>query len=83
MLQSTLGETAYLALKALADSRKPLSGRQMATALGVAPTTATAALGRLRDAGFALSSQEGRATVGTSTPTTLWFAPGSRENEAR
>lgn len=62
MLQSTLGETTYLALKALAESRKPLSGRQMAAAIDVAPTTATAALGRLRDAGFALSSQEGRAT---------------------
>ncbi|MGH3272717.1 MAG: winged helix-turn-helix domain-containing protein, partial [Streptosporangiaceae bacterium] len=62
MLQSTLGETAYLALRALAESRNPLSGRQMATVLDVAPTTATAALGRLRDAGFALSSQEGRAT---------------------
>ena len=30
-------------------------------ALGVSPTTATAALGKLRDAGFAMSSREGRA----------------------
>jgi DNA-binding transcriptional ArsR family regulator len=61
MLQSTLGDTAYDALQALAASPKPLSGRQVATALGVAPTTATAALGRLREAGFATSSREGRA----------------------
>ena len=61
MLQSTLGETAYDALGVLAASPTPLSGRQVATALQVAPTTATGALGRLRDAGFATSSREGRA----------------------
>ncbi|MGO9964164.1 MAG: hypothetical protein ACLPUG_12130 [Acidimicrobiales bacterium] len=61
MLRSTLGDAAYDALKALAASQKPLSGRQVATAIGVAPTTATAALGRLREAGFARSSREGRA----------------------
>ncbi len=61
MLQSTLGDTAYDALGVLAASPTPLSGRQVATALRVAPTTATAALGRLRDAGFATSSREGRA----------------------
>jgi DNA-binding transcriptional ArsR family regulator len=61
MLQSTLGDSAYSALKVLADSPKALSGRQVATVLGVAPTTSTSALGRLRDAGFALSSREGRA----------------------
>jgi hypothetical protein len=61
MLQATLGGTAYSALGVLAASRRPMSGRMVATALGVAPTTATAALGKLRDAGFALSSREGRA----------------------
>ena len=61
MLRSTLGDTAYDALKALAASPKPLSGRQVATALRVAPTTATATLGKLREAGFATSSREGRA----------------------
>lgn|GEM_PF-507409 len=81
MLQSTLGETAYLALKALAESRKPLSGRQMATALSVAPTTATGALRRLRDAGFALSSQEGRATrwhLNTDNPVVRAWLEGER-----
>ena len=61
MLRSTLGDTANNALKALAASPTPLSGRQVASALGVAPTTATAALGKLREAGFATSSREGRA----------------------
>jgi DNA-binding transcriptional ArsR family regulator len=61
MLQATLGETAYSALEILAASPKPMSGRMMATALGVAPTTATAALAKLREAGFAMSSREGRA----------------------
>lgn len=61
MLRSTLGDTAYDALKALATSSMPLSGRQVAAALGVSPTTATATLGGLRDAGFARSSRQGRA----------------------
>lgn len=81
MLQSTLGATGYLALKALAESRSPLSGRQMATVLDVSPTTATAALGRLRDAGFALSSREGRATrwhVNADNPVIRAWLEGER-----
>jgi len=42
-------------------ARGAMSGRMMAAALGVSPTTATAALGKLRDAGFATASREGRA----------------------
>ncbi len=61
MLQTTLGETAYAALKVLAASPRPMSGRMVASVLEVAPTTATAALGKLREAGFAMSSREGRA----------------------
>lgn len=61
MLRSMLGDTAYKALWALADSPAPMSGRMVASALTVAPTTATAALAKLRDAGFATSSREGRA----------------------
>src|SRR6266513_1642219 len=61
MLQAMLGETAYNALKILAASLRPMSGRMVASSLGVAPTTATAVLGKLREAGFALSSREGRA----------------------
>ena len=59
----TLGETGYNALKVLAASSRPMSGRMVAAALGVAPTTATAALGKLREAGFAMSSREGRADL--------------------
>jgi DNA-binding transcriptional ArsR family regulator len=61
MLRTTLGETAYNALEILAASLGPMSGRMMAAALQVAPTTATAALGKLREAGFAMASREGRA----------------------
>lgn len=60
-LRVTLDETAFNALRGLAVSPKPVSGRMMADKLGVSPTTATAALGKLRDAGFAMSSREGRA----------------------
>jgi hypothetical protein len=61
MLRSTLGDTAYDALRILATTSESLSGRQIATALRVSPTTATAALGGLREAGFARSSRQGRA----------------------
>ena len=61
MLLTTLGETAYNALGVLAGSRTPMSGRMVGTALGVAPSTATAVLAKLREAGFATSSREGRA----------------------
>ena len=56
-----LDETAFNALRGLAASPEPMSGRMMAAALGISPTTATAALGKLRDAGFAMASREGRA----------------------
>ena len=61
MLQTTLGQTLYEALVVLAESSTPMSGRMVASALGVAPTTATSALAKLREAGFAGSSREGRA----------------------
>src|SRR4051812_28566634 len=61
MLRTTLGETAYEALVALADSSVPMSGRMVAAVLQVAPTTGTAALAKLREAGFVGSSREGRA----------------------
>lgn len=60
-LETTLGDSAYNALGVLADSPKPSSGRTIATRLGVSPTTATSALAKLRDAGFAMSSRRGRA----------------------
>ena len=60
-LVATLGETAFNALRGLAVNAEPVSGRKMASVLGVSPTTANVALGKLRDAGFAMSSLEGRA----------------------
>lgn len=62
-LQATLSETEYGALKVLADSAAPLSGRKVAVALSVSPTTAINALATLADAGFATSKQSGRATL--------------------
>lgn len=61
MLQTTLGNPAYRALNALADCATPMSGRMVAAELGVSPTTATKALSKLREAGFAASSRQGRA----------------------
>ena len=62
-LQATLSETSYGALKVLAESVSPLSGRKVAVALDVSPTTANDALATLRNAGFATSKQSGRATL--------------------
>ena len=45
----------------LGGSAKPMSGRMVAAALVIAPTTATAVLAKLREAGFATSSRQGRA----------------------
>jgi DNA-binding transcriptional ArsR family regulator len=60
-LRAMLDETAFNALRGLAAGPEAMSGRMMAAALGVSPTTATSALGKLRDAGFAMVSREGRA----------------------
>lgn len=62
-LRATLSETEYNALAVLAGSTEPLSGRKVATALSVSPTTANDALGTLSDAGFATSERSGRATL--------------------
>ncbi len=61
MLRATLGETAYKALELLADTTTAMTGRRVAVALQIAPSTATATLAKLREAGFAASSREGRA----------------------
>ena len=60
-LQSMLGDTAYRALNLLADAESPMSGRMVASALDVSPTTATSLLGKLRQAGLAVATREGRA----------------------
>jgi hypothetical protein len=62
-LQATLSETEYGALKVLAESTSELSGRKIAGALGVSPTTANSALSKLSEAGFATSRRAGRATL--------------------
>lgn len=62
-LRATLSETEYRALFVLAESPAPLSGRSVAAAAGVSPTTANHALRTLGEAGFASSEKSGRATL--------------------
>jgi Mrp family chromosome partitioning ATPase len=62
-LKATLSDTEYRALVVLAESTTPLSGRKVAAALDVSPTTANDALATLADAGFATSEKSGRATL--------------------
>jgi hypothetical protein len=62
-LQATLSETEYGALMVLAQSSVALSGRKVAGALKVSPTTANAALSTLFQAGFATSESVGKATL--------------------
>lgn len=62
-LQATLSETEYRTLSLLAGSTNPLSGRKVASALAVAPTTANDALRTLGEAGFVTSEKSGRATL--------------------
>lgn len=62
-LRATLSHTEYRALVLLGESTSPLSGRKVAAALEVSPTTANDALGTLAEAGFATSEKSGRATL--------------------
>lgn len=62
-LRATLSESEYGVLEVLAESTVPLSGRKVAAALGVSPTTANDALSTLSDAGFATSKKSGRAIL--------------------
>ncbi|HEX2460483.1 MAG TPA: winged helix-turn-helix domain-containing protein, partial [Vicinamibacterales bacterium] len=62
-LRATLSETEYGALTVLAESTTSLSGRKVAAALGVSPTTANDALAKLSEAGFVTSKKSGRATL--------------------
>ena len=61
MLKTTLGDTTYRALSVLAGSESPMSGRGVASALGVSPTTATDLLSKLRNAGLATAGKHGKA----------------------
>ncbi|MGW4561010.1 phosphorylase family protein [Streptomyces sp. NPDC004561] len=62
-LQALLGDTAFRALESLARSNAPVSGRALARALDIAPTTATSTLATLKKAGFVTSTVEGRSTL--------------------
>lgn len=62
-LRATLSDNEYRALIALAEATAPLSGRQVATALEVSPTTGNRTVRTLAEAGFAASEKSGRATL--------------------
>ncbi|MEY9855074.1 nucleoside phosphorylase/tetratricopeptide (TPR) repeat protein/DNA-binding transcriptional ArsR family regulator [Catenulispora sp. GAS73] len=68
-LRALLDDTAYRALESLARSSEPVSGRALARALNVSPTTATSALALLRKAGFVTSTAAGRSM--------LWYLDAS------
>lgn len=85
-LEAILSATDFGALRVLSESTVPLSGRKVATALGVSPTTANRALSTLSEGGFATSRKSGRATLwqlAVSNPSiSAWLAeavPGDRE----
>jgi len=63
MLRSTLGESGYAVLLAVAEQAEPRSGRAIAVELKVSPTTASTRLGQLEVAGFVRSSRSGRSTL--------------------
>ncbi|MBR7824836.1 5'-methylthioadenosine/S-adenosylhomocysteine nucleosidase, partial [Actinospica sp. MGRD01-02] len=56
-------ERSRAALQALIGLKTPVSGRRVARAMGVSPTTAAAALAELEATGLALSRREGRAVL--------------------
>ncbi|MFJ5220564.1 hypothetical protein ACIP98_38520 [Streptomyces sp. NPDC088354] len=62
-LKALLGDTEFRALQALAGSSAPVSGRALARALNVSPTTALSTLQMLNKAGFVVSSLDGRSRL--------------------
>lgn len=60
-LRSLLSLTEFEALEVLAGWPTSITGRELARRLGVAPTTASTALAKLGQAGFATSEEHGRA----------------------
>ena len=62
-LRALLDDTAFCVLESLARSSMPVSGRALARALSIAPTTATSALAVLKRAGFVVPSVEGRSML--------------------
>jgi hypothetical protein len=62
-LVASLGEKRFAVLKAVAGLQEPNSGRAIATALGVAPTTANGHLAALEAAEFVRSTRQGAAIL--------------------
>ena len=62
-LRVLLDDTAFRALELLAGASTPVSGRALARALDVSPTTALAALATLQKVGFATSAVAGRSSL--------------------
>lgn len=62
-LRALLDGTAFRTLESLASADAPVSGRALARALNVAPTTALGALARLEKAGFAATETAGRSNL--------------------
>ena len=62
-LRALLDDTAFRALESLAGADTPVSGRALARALNVSPTTALAAVALLKKAGFAAVETAGRSTL--------------------
>ncbi|GAB3582353.1 hypothetical protein GCM10027406_25010 [Leifsonia lichenia] len=86
-LKVTLSEAEFGALRVLSESTIPLSGRKVATALGISPTTANNALSTLSKAGFATSRKSGRATLwqlAVSNPSiSAWLAEAVPVDQVR
>jgi nucleoside phosphorylase len=62
-LRVLLDDTAFRTLESLAAADAPVSGRALARALNVSPTTALVALTRLKRAGFAATETSGRSNL--------------------
>lgn len=62
-LRALLDDTAFRALESLASASTPVSGRALARALDVSPTTALAALATLQKAGFVTAAVAGRSSL--------------------
>jgi nucleoside phosphorylase len=62
-LRVLLGDRPFRILTVLAGATTPVSGRALGRSLGISPTTASTALARLKQAGFAVSDRAGRSNL--------------------
>ncbi len=84
-LRALLDDTTFRALESLAGAASPVSGRAVARALNVSPTTALAALALLQKAGFVTSESVGRSSLwrlNERNPTVLRWLDESSGNAA-